>query len=169
MLTNRRHYQFDYRRRAGAPGRRGDADVIYAVRFSYPAAANEDGRRRGNARVDVAAPTRRKQSSAQSRLLVLRPSLAACRSAASDDGVQTRLRFDAHAELPAVFVRNDDGSESLLNFQHGGGDVSCTVWARRFVCGAAASPAASSTKLSRAVETRARSGTVALRLSSARP
>ena len=43
--------------------------------------------------------------------------------AASDDGVHTRLRFGAHAELPAIFVRNDDGSESLLNFNLEAGDV----------------------------------------------
>ena len=36
--------------------------------------------------------------------------------AASDDGVQTRLTFSARGEWPAIFVRNEDGSESLLNF-----------------------------------------------------
>ena len=43
--------------------------------------------------------------------------------AASDDGVHTRLRFAAKAEQPAVFVLNDDGSESLLNFSMDAGDV----------------------------------------------
>ena len=45
------------------------------------------------------------------------------RVAASDDGVQTRLTFAAEQELPAVFVRNEDGSESLLNFSVVAGDV----------------------------------------------
>jgi type IV secretion system protein VirB9 len=36
--------------------------------------------------------------------------------AASDDGVQTRLTFSSRGEWPAIFVRNEDGSESLLNF-----------------------------------------------------
>jgi len=36
--------------------------------------------------------------------------------AASDDGVQTRLTFASRGEWPAIFVRNEDGSESLLNF-----------------------------------------------------
>jgi type IV secretion system protein VirB9 len=52
---------------------------------------------------------------------------------AADDGVHTRLRFAAHGELPAVFVRNDDGSESLLNFNIEDGDVVVHRVARRFV------------------------------------
>ena len=53
--------------------------------------------------------------------------------AASDDGVHTRLRFAANAELPAIFVRNDDGSESLLNFSMDAGDVVVHRVARQFV------------------------------------
>ena len=37
-------------------------------------------------------------------------------AAAADDGAQTRLTFDARGEWPAIFVRNADGSESLVNF-----------------------------------------------------
>jgi type IV secretion system protein VirB9 len=43
--------------------------------------------------------------------------------AASDDAIHTRLRFAAKAEQPAIFVQNDDGSESLLNFNMDAGDV----------------------------------------------
>src|SRR5262249_9681430 len=43
--------------------------------------------------------------------------------AASDDGVQTRLTFGKRAEIPAIFVRNEDGSESLLNYSMDEGDV----------------------------------------------
>ena len=43
--------------------------------------------------------------------------------AASDDGVHTRLRFGSRSEQPAIFVHNDDGSESLLNFSMQSGDV----------------------------------------------
>src|SRR5260370_36351 len=53
--------------------------------------------------------------------------------AASDDGVHTRLTFGAKAELPAIFTRNDDGSESLLNFSVADGDVIVHRVARRFV------------------------------------
>ena len=33
------------------------------------------------------------------------------------------MTFAARAELPAIFVRNEDGSESLLNFNIEAGDV----------------------------------------------
>ena len=52
---------------------------------------------------------------------------------ASDDGVHTRLRFNASAELPALFVRNDDASESLLNFSMDEGDVIVHRVARQFL------------------------------------
>ena len=35
---------------------------------------------------------------------------------AYDDGVQTRLRFAAHAEFPTMYVKNDDNTESVVNF-----------------------------------------------------
>ena len=53
--------------------------------------------------------------------------------AASDDGVHTRLTFGAKAELPAIFVRNDDGTESLLNFSIEAGDVIVHRVAPRFI------------------------------------
>jgi type IV secretion system protein VirB9 len=53
--------------------------------------------------------------------------------AASDDGVHTRLRFAANSDLPAIFVRNEDGSESLLNFSMDAGDLIVHRVARRFV------------------------------------
>jgi type IV secretion system protein VirB9 len=52
---------------------------------------------------------------------------------ASDDGVHTRLRFAVNADLPAIFVRNDDGSESLLNFSMDAGDVIVHRVAKRFI------------------------------------
>ena len=52
---------------------------------------------------------------------------------ASDDGVHTRLTFAANADLPAIFVRNDDGSESLLNFSLDAGDVIIHRVAQRFI------------------------------------
>ena len=54
-------------------------------------------------------------------------------TAAFDDGVQTRLTFAARSELPVLFVRNDDGSESLLNFSIDQGDVLIHRVAARFI------------------------------------
>jgi type IV secretion system protein VirB9 len=35
---------------------------------------------------------------------------------AYDDGVQTRLRFGARSEFPTLYVKNDDDTESVVNF-----------------------------------------------------
>ena len=47
--------------------------------------------------------------------------------------MHTRFKFAANADLPAIFVRNDDDSESLLNFSMEEGDVVVHRVARRFV------------------------------------
>src|SRR4029077_15320599 len=52
---------------------------------------------------------------------------------ACDYGVHTRLTFAAKAELPAIFVSNDDGSESLLNFSMDAGDVAIHRVAAKFI------------------------------------
>jgi type IV secretion system protein VirB9 len=54
-------------------------------------------------------------------------------AAASDDGVHTRLTFAPKAEWPAIFVRNEDSSESLLNFSVDNGDLVVHRVARTFV------------------------------------
>ena len=54
-------------------------------------------------------------------------------TAASDDGMHTRLTFAAKAEQPAIFVLNEDGTESLLNFSMDEGDVIVHRVARRFI------------------------------------
>lgn len=127
VLTTTRTYQFRY---TAAP-MNADTDlseVIYALRFRYPpsrspAAALQLDRRIGAGDADskpnydywyCGDPT-------------LKP------AAAWDDGVHTRLRFGAHAEMPAIFVRNDDGSESLLNFSIDDGVVILHRIAKRFV------------------------------------
>jgi type IV secretion system protein VirB9 len=131
VLTSRRHYQFDYIASPQRPAA-DDPDVIYALRFTYPPPAAQ-------ADADAAAKRLDSQlaSAAAKRLRnidywycgqsTLRP------VAASDDGVHTRLRFAANSDLPAIFVRNEDGSESLLNFSMDAGDVIVHRVARQFV------------------------------------
>jgi type IV secretion system protein VirB9 len=131
VLTNRREYQIDYTTFSNRPVA-GDPAVIYALRFTYPP--------------DLA----RQASAAESEELEKRLRAAADErprnvdywfcgdgslkpEAAADDGVHTRLRFPARAELPAIFVRNDDGSESLLNYSMDDGDVVIHRIARRFI------------------------------------
>lgn len=131
VLTNRRHYHFDYSAVDRPPA--DSVDAMYAVRFSYPAAVASKAATEASA---VRVESQLAHASAERERNAdywycghpwLKP------TAASDDGVHTRLRFDAHAELPAIFVNNDDGSESLLNFNMDSGDVVVHRVARRFI------------------------------------
>jgi type IV secretion system protein VirB9 len=131
VLTTRRHYQFDYTALSQRPGA-DDPEVIFALRFIYPAtpskAVEEAAARHIDSELDNASSQRR-----QNRDYWycggsgLRPVLA------SDDGVHTRLRFAANAELPAIFVRHEDDSESLLNYSMDSGDVIIHRIARQFI------------------------------------
>src|SRR6516164_6046180 len=128
ILTNRRSYQFDYvvGSTPPAPDMR---DVIYAVRFTYSTtraeAAGAEALEGKLARATEARPHNLDYGYCGSS--ALKP------ESAWDDGVQTHLRFGPRQELPAVFVRNDDGSESLINFALQGGDVVVQRVARQFV------------------------------------
>lgn len=118
IYTNRRAYRFDYSVEAWRPDRFSD-DLIYAVRFLYPRAVQtasaEADIDRELARAKTARPRNADYWYCGHR--ALKP------VAASDDGVHTRLTFSDRAEIPAIFVRNEDGSESLLNFSMDAGDV----------------------------------------------
>lgn len=130
VLTNRRHYQFDYMASARRPDASVD-EVIYAVRFAYPTlskTAAEESSERTEAALAGAAATRHQNID---YWFCGNPAVKPV--AASDDGVHTRLRFGAKADQPAIFVRNEDGSESLLNFSMESGDVVIHRVAHRFI------------------------------------
>jgi type IV secretion system protein VirB9 len=126
VLTSRRHYQFDYTASNERP-LLGDPMVIYALRFIYPAKPPAVVAQEIKAAFDAPQPAPHNFDYWYCGHPSLRP------TAAWDDGIHTRLRFAAHAELPAVFVRNDDGSESLLNFSMQGADLVVHRVARRFI------------------------------------
>ena len=133
LLTNRRAYHFDYVASPAALTGTGARRMVYSIRFSYPedearAAAAAQERQLAEARMRESASERPRNADywfcgSES----LKP------SSAYDDGVQTRLRFQATSEFPAMFVRNDDGSESLLNFSIEADEVVIHRVARRFV------------------------------------
>jgi type IV secretion system protein VirB9 len=131
VLTTRRHYQFEYTVTGTRPSP-DDGDVIYALQFSYaPPQSQTDA-----AAADYRLNSRLQEASDGGRSntdywYCGHPSLRPI--AASDNGVHTRLRFSAQAELPAIFIRNADGSESLLNFNVADGDVIVHRVARQFV------------------------------------
>ena len=130
VYTNRRAYRFEYSASARKPDPRID-QVMYAVRFAYPAqfatkpGVGADSTDRD---LDAGAAVRKRNFD---YWFCGSPSIKPV--AAFDDGVHTRLTFGAKTELPAVFVRNDDGTESLLNFNMEDGDVVIHRVAGRFI------------------------------------
>lgn len=132
VLTNRRAYLFDYTASPGPPGR-DDPDVIYTLRFEYPRTAARAGTV-AQRRARIASDLRAAERSAPRNYdywYCGAPSLKP--QAAWDDGVETYLVFGSRTQLPAVFVRNADGSESLVNFDMRGADMVIQRVARRFV------------------------------------
>jgi len=123
ILTSRRTYQLDY----SATTTRPDASepVTYVLRFTY-AQTKEGGDAVGQAFGGDAHRARNIDYWFCGNASI-QP------VAASDDGVHTRLTFAAMAEQPAIFILNDDGSESLLNFSMDEGDVILHRVARRFI------------------------------------
>ena len=123
ILTSRRSYQVDYSATATHPD--ATEAVIYVLRFTYPSMA-KDGDAADHA---LAGDAHRPQNI--DYWFCGNPSIQPI--GASDDGLHTRLTFAAKAEQPAIFILNDDGSESLLNFSMDEGDVILHRVARRFI------------------------------------
>jgi type IV secretion system protein VirB9 len=129
VLTSHRHYQFDY---SASSKRPGEDDLIYALRFTYaPSTAKfaaEAAAKRLDSQLEGASNNRTRNIDYwYCGERTLRP------AAAYDDGVHTRLTFAVNSDLPAIFVRNEDDSESLLNFSVDAGDVVIHRVAQRFI------------------------------------
>lgn len=129
VTTTKRRYYFDYTIYSRIPNRFGD-EVMYAVRFTYPPAAENALTPAEQVERDLAAARGARGRNVDYWFCGSRSIKPV---AASDDGVHTRLKFGARGELPAVFVRNDDGSESLLNFSVDDGDIVIHRIAARFI------------------------------------
>jgi type IV secretion system protein VirB9 len=131
VLTSKRQYQFDYS--VQLPGAAAGTPGMYVVRFRYPhsvaAAAAAGAAARDLEQHLEQAPQNRSHNTDYwfCGTDLLRP------AAAWDDGVQTHLLFAQRAEQPAIFIRNDDGTESLLNFSIEAGEVVIHRIARRLI------------------------------------
>ena len=136
VLTDRRIYRFDYM--TLAPDTTVDQiDTVYALRFLYAEMPTS---------VPPAAPPVASSSATVERLLRESPSSRERNSnywycgasqirpvTAWDDGVHTHLQFAANAELPAIFVMNEDGGESLIDFNMVDEELVVHRIARRFL------------------------------------
>jgi len=130
VLTTRRLYHFEYTASAQRPDPL-EQDVIYALRFRYPEipkAVEKEESIPAETLLDRASVVRPQNVD---YWFCGHPSLKPI--AATDDGVHTRIQFGARAEFPAIFVRNEDGSESLLNFNIEGSDVIVHRVARQLI------------------------------------
>jgi type IV secretion system protein VirB9 len=131
VSTTKRRYYFEYSIAARLMSRFPD-EAMYAVRFMYP--VSPAGEESLTAEQRVARDLALAQKSRPRNVDYWFCGNSAVKPvAASDDGVHTRLTFAARAELPAIFVSNDDGSESLLNFSMDAGDVVIHRVASRFI------------------------------------
>lgn len=129
VLTTGRTYQFSYTARplSRAIDR---SRVTYAVRFRYP--PNQPSTEEIARRLDERLDGRGKHRIANYDYWFCgNPSLKPI--SAWDDGVLTHLRFPAQAEMPAIFLANADGTESLVNFGIDHGSVLVQRVAARFV------------------------------------
>lgn len=123
IVTSRRTYQIDYSASPAHPD--ATEEVTYALRFTYPEA------KATASAVSQALNAETHRTRNIDYWFCGNPALKP--AAASDDGVHTRLRFPGNAEQPAIFVLNEDGSESLLNFSMDEGDVILHRIARRLI------------------------------------
>ena len=118
VLTDRRVYRFDYAV-ALATDAEANARVVYALRFEYPkpagAATNADGRKPSGAQSGSGELGDMPPRSGRSRYGFC-GAWEVMPIAASDDGVRTTLVFGPQQSLPAVFARERDGTEALVNF-----------------------------------------------------
>ena len=132
VLTNRRAYVFHYRVSSSRAPQRA-APIVYALRFEYRPTVRSDAlarQRRERVQRDLHRAERappRNEDYWFCGPRALRP------QAAWDDGAETHLIFPSREPLPAVFVRNADGSESLVNFDMRGKQMVIHRIARRFV------------------------------------
>lgn len=115
VLTNERTYLFDYTVDPEPPGR-DDPELTYELRFEYPGVRSKvDSIDSDRARVTAdLSMARHRRPRNLDYWYGGAPSLKPRK--AWDDGAEIHLVFGPRQIIPAVFVRNKDGGDSLVNF-----------------------------------------------------
>ncbi len=128
ILTSRRAYEIDYSATSYSP-ERDAADLIYVLRFTYPAPLPV---LEGNGKsVEQSLATFSERVENDNYWYCGSPELRPM--AAWDDGSRTWLTFAASAELPAIFALAEDATESLVNFSVHDGRIVIHRVAKRLV------------------------------------
>ncbi|MBZ2207144.1 P-type conjugative transfer protein VirB9 [Massilia soli] len=135
ILTNRRAYSFDLSSHWRKSGRSDRRDMYYQVNFRYP---REDAARSSQSALRLAEQQRLAERLGQSHPTVntnyhVQGSADLAPDEASDDGTFTRLTFKGNRDIPAIFIINADGSESLVNRTVEGKTVVIHALARKFI------------------------------------
>lgn len=125
VITSKRTYVIEYTVQGGRPDPDTD-QLVYSVRFTYSTPPVADS----SVTHELAGASAARFQNTNYWYCgspLLQPVTV------SDDGVQTRVRFSPAAELPAIFVEADDGTESLLNYSMEGPDLVIHRLARHFI------------------------------------
>lgn len=130
VITDKRSYQF-WLDAAKASNKGRGSEMYFRVKFSYPmeaatAAREADAKRRAEAALKISQPARNWNYWACGAP-TLRP------SETYDDGRFTYLRFPGAQEIPAAFIINSDGDESLASGTMRGDQLVLQVVARKII------------------------------------
>jgi len=105
VVTDRRRYAFELRARASGP--QGRRDMTYLIRFLYPPDPRPPT---VQAAPPPAAPVMRNRAYSYTGSRAVLPALV------FDDGRFTYFRWPEGSATPALFLVDQDGSESLVNY-----------------------------------------------------
>lgn len=119
LVTDRRRYHFEYHIESSPVNGQVVPPPVYSLRFVHaPTPETEVSRVEQALGNGVLAPARHVNVDYwYCGHPALKPDVV------TDDGVHTRIRFGSRSEIPAMFVRHQDGTEALLNFSLQNGDV----------------------------------------------
>lgn len=119
LVTDRRRYQFEYHVESGPLNGKVELPPMYSLRFLHPRAPASETSRVEQALANAAPAVTRRLN--VDYWYCGHPALKP--DSVTDDGVHTRIRFGTRSEIPAMFVRDLDGTEALLNFSLQDGEV----------------------------------------------
>lgn len=127
VLTNRRVYHLHYTALARRPDPVRD-EIVFSIRFRYPddeerRLREREAQRMREIELELArkAPRPEQILAGASEIRAKNYHYEVCGAPAirpievHDDGVQTRVRFAPRTEIPAIFVKLEEGGESLVN------------------------------------------------------